>query len=75
MQHFEAFFLYSTGIRSMQDHGMKKPLIPKRKKTAQRKRQFKKPRDNEHLADILQTYEDNTITQEGAKIRQSQNLN
>lgn len=52
----------------MQDHGIKKPLIPKRKKTAQRKRQFKKPRDNEHLADILQTYEDNTITQEGAKI-------
>lgn len=51
----------------MQDHGIKKP-IPKRKKTAQRKRQFKKPRDNEHLADILQTYEDNTITQEGAKI-------
>lgn len=56
------------GIRSMQDHGTKKPLIPKRKKAAQKKRQFKRPRDNEHLADVLETYEDNTITQEGAKI-------
>lgn len=52
----------------MQDHGMKKPMQLKRKKPAQRKRQFKKPRDNEHLADVLVTYEDNTITQEGAKI-------
>lgn len=52
----------------MQDHGTKKPLVPKRKKASQKKRQFKKPRDNEHLADVLVTYEDNTITQEGAKI-------
>lgn len=55
----------------MQDHGPKKPLVPKRKKTAQKKRQFKKPRDNEHLAHVLETYEDNTITQEGAKIMPS----
>lgn len=55
----------------MQDHGTKKPLVPKRKKTAQKKRQFKRPRDNEHLADVLETYEDNTITQEGAKIAQT----
>lgn len=61
-------YLEKQGIRSMQDHGPKKPLIPKRKKTGQKKRQFKKPRDNEHLADVLETYEDNTITQEGAKI-------
>lgn len=52
----------------MQDHGPKKPLIPKRKKPTQKKRQFKKPRDNEHLADVLETYEDNTITTAGAKI-------
>lgn len=52
----------------MQDHGTKKPLVPKRKKTSQKKRQSKRPRDNEHLADVLETYEDNTITQEGAKI-------
>lgn len=52
----------------MQDQGPKKPLIPKRKKASQKKRQFKRPRDNEHLADVLETYEDNTITQEGAKI-------
>lgn len=60
-----------TGIRSMQDHGPKKPLVPKRKKAQSKKRQFKKPRDNEHLADVLVTYEDNTITQEGAKIKPS----
>lgn len=65
-KYFVVFFL--SGIRSMQDHGPKKPLVPKRKKSAQKRRQFKKPRDNEHLADVLEVYEDNTITQEGAKI-------
>lgn len=63
-------YLEKQGIRSMQDHGPKKP-IPKRKKPQQKKRQFKKPRDNEHLTDILEVYEDNTITQEGAKINPS----
>ncbi|XP_055325207.1 general transcription factor IIE subunit 2 [Sitodiplosis mosellana] len=66
-----AEYLEKQGIRSMQDHGPKKPLVPKRKKAQSKKRQFKKPRDNEHLADVLVTYEDNTITQEGAKIKQS----
>lgn len=50
----------------MQDHGIKKTVIPKRKKPPNKKRQFKKPRDNEHLADVLETYEDNTLTQKGA---------
>lgn len=50
----------------MQDHGLKKPMAPiKRKKASNRKKQFKKPRDNEHLADVLETYEDNTLTQKG----------
>lgn len=62
-------YLEKQGIRSMQDHGPKKMMAPKRKKAAQKKRQFKKPRDNEHLADVLETYEDNTITQEGARIQ------
>jgi len=57
-------YLEKQGIRSMQDHGKKKP-IPKRKKAAIKKRQFKKPRDNEHLADLLETYEDNTLTLKG----------
>uniref|UniRef100_A0A0A1XM27 Transcription initiation factor IIE subunit beta n=1 Tax=Zeugodacus cucurbitae TaxID=28588 RepID=A0A0A1XM27_ZEUCU len=57
-------YLEKQGIRSMQDHGPKKP-VPKRKKAANKKRQFKKPRDNEHLADVLETYEDNTLTQKG----------
>lgn len=57
------FAILFLGIRSMQDHGIKKQIAPKRKKANQRKRQFKKPRDNEHLADVLETYEDNTLTQ------------
>lgn len=58
-------YLEKQGIRSMQDHGIRKPIMAKRKKAPLKKRQFKRPRDNEHLADILETYEDNTITQKG----------
>ncbi|XP_063532039.1 transcription initiation factor IIE subunit beta [Cydia strobilella] len=61
-------YLEKQGIKSMQDHGLKKPLAPKRKKASQKKRQFKKPRDNDHLADVLETYEDNTLTQKGVSI-------
>jgi transcription initiation factor TFIIE subunit beta len=46
------------GIRSMQDRGPKKPAPRKRKKPVHRKKQLKRPRDNDHLADILETYED-----------------
>jgi len=42
----------------MQDHGPKKPAPHKRKKPNQRKKQLKRPRDNEHLADVLETYDD-----------------
>jgi transcription initiation factor TFIIE subunit beta len=42
----------------MQDHGLKKPVNPiKRKKAGQRKKS-NKPRDNDHLADVLETYDD-----------------
>lgn len=59
-------YLEKQGIRSMQDHGPKKMIAPnRRKKAGQRKKQFKKPRDNEHLADVLETYEDNTLTTKG----------
>lgn len=59
-------YLEKQGIRSMQDHGPKKMNAPqKRKKASQRKKQFKKPRDNEHLADVLENYEDNTLTTKG----------
>ncbi|XP_012232512.1 general transcription factor IIE subunit 2 [Linepithema humile] len=51
-------YLEKQGIRSMQDHGLKKPAPIKRKKPLNKKRQFKKPRDNEHLADLLETYDD-----------------
>lgn len=54
-------YLKKQGIRSMQDHGVKK-TEPKRKKPAAKKRAYKKPRDNEHLADVLETYDDNTLT-------------
>ncbi|XP_043260362.1 general transcription factor IIE subunit 2 isoform X1 [Colletes gigas] len=51
-------YLEKQGIRSMQDHGPKKPAPIKRKKPASKRKQFKKPRDNEHLADVLETYDD-----------------
>ncbi|XP_004924732.1 general transcription factor IIE subunit 2 [Bombyx mandarina] len=62
-------YLEKQGIKSMQDHGPKKMLAPKRKKAKQKRRQFKKPRDNEHLAHVLETYEDNTLTQQGVSIK------
>lgn len=58
-------YLEKQGIRSMQDHGPKKMMPQKRKKAGQRKKQFKRPRDNEHLADVLENYEDNTLTTKG----------
>ncbi|XP_072377331.1 general transcription factor IIE subunit 2 [Diabrotica undecimpunctata] len=59
-------YLDKQGIRSMQDHGPKKPMAPKRKKPGTRKKTFKKPRDNEHLADVLETYENDTLTQKNS---------
>ncbi|KAI5701698.1 hypothetical protein M8J75_012391 [Diaphorina citri] len=50
-------YLEKQGIRPIQDHGFKKPVLPGRKKNMNRKKQFKKPRDNEHLADVLENYE------------------
>lgn len=52
-------YLEKQGIRSMQDHGPKKPLPMKRKKPNAKRKQFKKPRDNEHLADVLENYDSN----------------
>lgn len=50
----------------MQDHGPKKPIAPmKRKKAAPRKKTFKKPKDNEHMSHVLETYDENTLTQKG----------
>ncbi|XP_046390334.1 transcription initiation factor IIE subunit beta [Ischnura elegans] len=52
-------YLEKQGIRSMQEHGQKKAVVPlKRKKPNQRRNKNKKPRDNEHLADVLENYED-----------------
>lgn len=50
-------YLEKQGIRSMQDNGPKKTAPIKRKKPNNRKKQFKKPRDNEHMADVLETYD------------------
>ncbi len=51
-------YLEKQGIKSMQDHGIKKKVMPiKRKKPVNRNRQFKKPRENEHLADVLENYD------------------
>ncbi|XP_012279525.1 general transcription factor IIE subunit 2 [Orussus abietinus] len=51
-------YLEKQGIRSMQDHGPKKPAPAKRKKPVNKRKQFKRPRDNEHLAHVLETYDD-----------------
>ncbi|XP_008551982.1 transcription initiation factor IIE subunit beta [Microplitis demolitor] len=51
-------YLEKQGIRSMQDHGPKKTAPMKRKKPNNKRKQLKKPRDNEHLADVLETYDD-----------------
>lgn len=50
-------YLEKQGIRSMQDTSLK--VMPKMKprKGGAKKRTFKKPRDNEHLKDVLETYE------------------
>ena len=52
-------YLEKQGIRSMQDHGPKKIAPLKRKKLVNKRKQLKKPIDNEHLADVLETYDDN----------------
>ncbi|XP_034938775.1 general transcription factor IIE subunit 2 [Chelonus insularis] len=52
-------YLEKQGIRSMQDHGPKKLPPIKRKKPNNKRKNLKKPRDNEHLADVLETYDDN----------------
>lgn len=54
-------YLEKQGIKSMQDHGIKKKVMPiKRKKPVNRNRHHKKPRENEHLAHVLENY-DNVI--------------
>ncbi|XP_057371001.1 general transcription factor IIE subunit 2-like [Daphnia carinata] len=51
-------YLEKQGIRSMQDTSLKvMPKVNLKRKAAAKKRTFKKPRDNEHLKEILQEYE------------------
>ena len=50
-------YLEKEKIWLLQNNGLKKPAPIKQKKHIRRK-QFKKPRDNEHLADVLETYDD-----------------
>lgn len=51
-------YLETQGIRSMQDHGIKKTVMSvKRKKPSSRSCRFKKLRENEHLADVLENYD------------------
>lgn len=42
----------------MQDHNLKKLAAPIKRKKINRKKVMKRPKDNEHLADVLQMYED-----------------
>ncbi|OXA60840.1 transcription initiation factor IIE subunit beta isoform X1 [Folsomia candida] len=50
-------YLDKQGIRSMQDDGNKKPIKPPVRRKGQRKKQFKKAKDNEHIADELRHYD------------------
>jgi len=50
-------YLDKQGIRSMQDQGMKRLPMSKRKK-AQANRKKKAPKDNEHLAHVLEDYDE-----------------
>ena len=52
-------YLDKEGIRSMQDTALKvMPKVNLKRNTAVKKRTaFKKPRDNEHLKEILEDYE------------------
>ncbi|KAF7990139.1 hypothetical protein HCN44_009874 [Aphidius gifuensis] len=50
-------YLDKQGITSMRDHGPKKSAPMKRKKSNKRKVP-KKPRDNDHLADVLENYDE-----------------
>ena len=52
-------YLEKQGISSMRDNGPKKFAMPKRKKVAA-KRKFRAPKDNEHMADVLQDYSEMT---------------
>jgi len=52
-------YLDKQGIASMRDQGTKKFAVPKRKKVAA-KRKFRAPRDNEHMADVLEDYSELT---------------
>ncbi|CAH1708632.1 transcription initiation factor IIE subunit beta [Aphis gossypii] len=49
--------LEKQGISSMQDNGIKKVNHVKRKKPVTKKRLSKRPRDNEHLASVLEDYD------------------
>jgi len=52
-------YLDKQGIRSMQDQGLKKLNMPKRKKGGG-KRKNRAPKDNEHMKDILKDYDEMT---------------
>ncbi|CAG0889753.1 unnamed protein product [Cyprideis torosa] len=55
-----AEYLSNQGIRSMADHGVKQMRPLKRKGGGGKRKGFKKPKDNEHISDVLQHYEDGT---------------
>lgn len=51
-------YLERQGLQAMHDHGMKKLQPPKRKPSRGKKRLNKGPKDNDHLKDVLEVYDD-----------------
>lgn len=52
-------YLEKQGIRTMQDHGLRKVAPIKKKKANMRRKINRAPRDNTHVADILIDYDNN----------------
>jgi len=58
-------YLDKQGIRSMQDQGLKKFAVPKRKKVNSKRRPVS-TKDNTHMAGILQDYSEGGLTAQKA---------
>ncbi|KAF0287864.1 General transcription factor IIE subunit 2 [Amphibalanus amphitrite] len=50
-------YLERQGLQAMHDHGLKK-LVPPKRKSRGGKRKNKAPKDNDHLKDVLETYDE-----------------
>jgi len=50
-------YLERQGLQAMHDHGLKK-MVPPKRKSSRGKRRNKGPKDNDHLKDVLEVYDE-----------------